>query len=46
MLNGGDFIEFDSLINIRPSQGNNSRSVENEKIRKKIAEIIAKRVKR
>ena len=27
-----DFLEFDSLINIRPRQGNRSRGVENEEI--------------
>lgn len=26
----GDLVEFDSMINIRPSQGNRSRSVEDE----------------
>jgi hypothetical protein len=35
-----DFIEFDSMINIRPSQNNRSRSVESEEIRKKIIEIV------
>lgn len=38
------FLEYDSMINIRPSQGNRSRSVDSETVRKKIAEIIAKRV--
>jgi hypothetical protein len=33
-----EFIEFDSMINMRPSQGNPSRNVLDEKIR---AEIIA-----
>lgn len=37
-----DFLEFDSLINIRPRQGNRSRDVENEEIRKKIKSIVAK----
>jgi hypothetical protein len=37
-----DFIEFDSMINVRPSGGNRSRSVENETIRKKIAEVVQK----
>lgn len=37
-----DFLEFDSLINIRPRQGNRSRDVENEYIRKKIKSIVAK----
>lgn len=41
-----EFIEFDSIINMRPSQGNRSRDVEDEEIRKKIVEIIAKRIKR
>ncbi len=44
-MSGDKFIEFDSMINMRPSQGNKSRGVENEKLRKKITEIAAKRVK-
>jgi hypothetical protein len=36
-----EFIEFDSMINIRPSQGNTSRDVLDEAVRKKIAEIVA-----
>ncbi|MEK9152692.1 MAG: DUF5674 family protein [Patescibacteria group bacterium] len=35
-----EWIEFDSMINIRPSQDNRSRSVENESIRRKITEIV------
>jgi hypothetical protein len=35
-----EFIEFDSVINIRPSQGNRSRYVEDEAIRLRIAELI------
>lgn len=35
-----DFIEFDSMINIRPSHNNRSRNVESEEIRKKILEIV------
>lgn len=35
-----DFIEFDSMINIRPSQGNRSRSVEDESIQDAIREIV------
>lgn len=34
------WIEFDSVINIRPSQGNRSRNVENPELRKKIKNII------
>ncbi|MDD3594585.1 MAG: DUF5674 family protein [Candidatus Gastranaerophilales bacterium] len=39
-----DFIEFDSMINIRPSQNNRSRSVENEAIRSKIISIVNARI--
>lgn len=38
-LAGDDFVEFDSMINLRPSQGNRSRGVDNPEIRKKILEI-------
>ena len=37
---GEDFIEFDSMINVRPRQDNRSRSVENAGIREKIREIV------
>jgi hypothetical protein len=36
-----DRIEFDSVINIRPSHGNLSRSIDDEKIREKIFQIVA-----
>ena len=35
-----DFGEFDSMINIRPAQGNRSRSVEDESTRDLIVEIV------
>jgi hypothetical protein len=35
-----NWIEFDSMINLRPSQGNRSRGVDNPEIRKKIIEIV------
>jgi len=38
------FIEFDSLINIRPSWGNNSRSVENLEIQESIINTVNKLV--
>ncbi|MEI8334440.1 MAG: DUF5674 family protein [Chloroflexota bacterium] len=41
---GSDFIEFDSMINIRPSQGNRSRWVDDAAIRVEIAEIVARLV--
>ena len=37
-----DYIEFDSLINIRPMQGNRSRGVEDPEVRRKIAEVVAR----
>ena len=42
---GEDYIEFDSMINMRPSQGNRSRGVEDGELRKKIAEIVGKKVR-
>ena len=33
-------IEFDSMINIRPRQGNRSRNVENEEIKKQIIVVV------
>jgi Protein of unknown function (DUF5674) len=41
-----EFIEFDSMINVRPSQGNRSRSVESEDVRKRIAAVVQKRITR
>ena len=35
-----DFIEFDSMINIRPRQGNRSRYIEDSDVRNKIATIV------
>lgn len=43
-MTGEDFIEFDSMINIRPSQHNRSRGVDSEEIRKKIVQIVKERV--
>ena len=43
---GAEFLGFDSMINMRPSQGNRSRGVENREIREKITEIVARRIKR
>jgi hypothetical protein len=39
---GKDRIEFDSVINIRPNQDNNSRGVDNKEIRKKVRKIVNK----
>ncbi|MCL1851238.1 MAG: DUF5674 family protein [Bacteroidetes bacterium] len=39
-MDGEDFIEFDSMINIKPRQGNRSRGVEDVNVRNRIIEII------
>ncbi len=39
-MTGEDFVEFDSMINVRPSQNNRSRSVDDPEIRKKILEVV------
>lgn len=39
-----DFIEYDSLINIRPRQNNRSRDVEDPVIREKIVEIVKEQI--
>ena len=39
-----EFVEFDSMINVRPLAANNSRYVEDAQVRKRIIEIIAKLV--
>jgi len=39
-LEKADRIEFDSMINLKPSQGNRSRSVENKNIQEKIIIIV------
>jgi len=40
------WIEFDSLINIRPSQGNRSRSVDDAATRKAIVAVVTRLVAR
>ncbi|MDI6815637.1 MAG: DUF5674 family protein [Actinomycetota bacterium] len=39
-----EWVEFDSFINIRPSQSNRSRDVENPKTRERIIAIVNKLV--
>jgi len=41
---GDEFIEFDSMINVRPSQGNHSRGVNDPATRQKIKEIVCQLV--
>lgn len=42
---GEDFIEFDSMINLRPSQNNRSRGVEDPNLRQQIVELINQYIK-
>jgi hypothetical protein len=45
-IEGDDFIEFDSMINLRPSRGNKTRRVDSEDIRSKIMVTVDSWVKR
>ena len=40
-----DFLEFDSMINLRPSQNNRSRGVDSPELREKIQKVVTKWVK-
>jgi len=44
-LKGNDFVDFDSIINMRPSQDNMSRGVNDQIIRQKIMETVNKWIK-
>lgn len=39
---GEDFIEFDSMINIKPNFGNRTRGVDNLEIKEKIISVVNK----
>ncbi len=39
-----EFVEFDSMINIRPSQNNISRNIEDKKIRQLILDLIKEKI--
>ncbi|HEY4528562.1 MAG TPA: DUF5674 family protein [Candidatus Paceibacterota bacterium] len=43
---GDDFIEFDSMINLKPVLGNKTRGVENIEIQNRIREIIDRLVEK
>lgn len=45
-IEGQDWIEFDSMINLRPWQGNRGRGVEDPDIRKRIVDIVERLVAR
>jgi len=40
------FVEFDSMINVRPSQGNRSRGVDDAAVQQQIQDIVARLVVR
>lgn len=40
------WIEFDSMINLKPALGNRTRGVENQQIREKVIQIVNKLVKK
>ena len=43
---GEDWIEFDPMINLRPSQGNRSRGVDDPMVRRRIVEVVSRLVAR
>lgn len=43
---GDDFVEFDSMINLRPTKGNMARGVDDPVIRQQILEIVSLLVKK
>ena len=45
-LAGDDWLEFDSLINLRPSFGNRSRGVDDPATREAVATLVAHLVRR
>ncbi len=45
-LKGNDFIEFDSMINVRPRLNNFSRSIESKDLQNQIIDIVNKLVKK
>ncbi len=45
-VKGNDWIEFDSMINLRPSLNNLSRGIDNINTRKKIIKIVNQLIKK
>ena len=43
---GDGWIEFDSLINVRPAQGNRSRNVDDPDLQNRIRQVVAALVQR
>jgi len=44
-LPGDQFIEFDSMVNIKPSLGNRSRGIDDPVVKEKIISVVNKLVK-
>jgi len=44
--NGEEFIEFDSMINLKPGWGNRTRGVDNPEIKERIIKIVEKLIKK
>ena len=44
-IKGDGFVEFDSMINMRPSRNNRSRGVEDAKIREQIIAVVRGKIK-
>ena len=42
---GDDFVEFDSMINLKPALDNRSRSINNLEVREKVIGIVKKLIK-
>ena len=45
-LSESDWLEFDSMINLRPSQGNRSRGVDDPAVRSRISILVQRLVRR
>ena len=45
-MRGEDFVEFDSMINLRPARGNRSRGVEDPALRERIVAVVDELVRR
>lgn len=43
---GDEWIEFDSMINVRPSQGNRSRGVEDSALRTRVRDVVHSLIER
>ena len=43
---GDEFIQFDSMVNLKPGFGNRTRNVDNEEIREKIVSIVQRLIKK